>query len=262
MKPLTLYRSATPLLAAIYQLPFNKQLAEGTLARKSFKFYVEQDLLYLATYTLLVKKVAQQFEKLAESNQNSKYARFSETLFLFNKETIAYEEELRQKFLSTRAFTLMFPEPPQKIPVLDAQTTQMLAIADRLDEPFFLTQAMVLITACPWVYLQIGKFLEREKILPITHIPDYKTWVQSYAPNSPFEDSVDDLKRILADVLAPIPEKSDEEQELLNLFLKAIQFEHDFFLAADLTSHRIEHCAFEEVHEERFFSGLNCTLYT
>lgn len=259
MKPLTLYRAATPLLAKIYQLPFNIQLAEGSLTRKSFKFYIEQDLLYLATYSHLVKKTADHFKEQATVTLNSKYARFSETLLKFNQETIVYEETLRQKFLSNRAFTLIQPEPAQKIPILETQTQEIRSIVDDIDKPLFLAKAMVLITACPWVYLQIGKHLERNPIQPIAHVQDYKDWIQSYKPDSAFEDSVDELKRMLADILTPIADGSHEEQEILALFLKAIQFEHDFFSAAVKPIHAM-HLMSEEDEAENLIDATCCNV--
>src|SRR6266849_47898 len=50
-------RTAT-LRAAIHELPFNTELAAGTLAPERFRFYIMQDALYLAQYSRVLSLAA------------------------------------------------------------------------------------------------------------------------------------------------------------------------------------------------------------
>src|SRR5438477_128105 len=46
------------LRAAIHDLPFNRELAAGTLAPERFRFYIMQDALYLAQYSRVLSLAA------------------------------------------------------------------------------------------------------------------------------------------------------------------------------------------------------------
>ena len=45
------WQQALPRRAAILDLPFNRELAAGTLPRETFQFYMLQDSLYLDGYS-------------------------------------------------------------------------------------------------------------------------------------------------------------------------------------------------------------------
>ena len=46
-----LRRAAAPILEAILEHPYLNELASGTLPREIFRFYVQQDWLYLQEFT-------------------------------------------------------------------------------------------------------------------------------------------------------------------------------------------------------------------
>ena len=46
-----LRRAAAPIWEAILEHPYLKELASGTLPRETFRFYVQQDWLYLQEFT-------------------------------------------------------------------------------------------------------------------------------------------------------------------------------------------------------------------
>ena len=48
------WQRTTDLRAAIHALPFNRELAAGTLEQKRFQFYITQDALYLEQYTRIL----------------------------------------------------------------------------------------------------------------------------------------------------------------------------------------------------------------
>jgi len=45
-----IWESITDIYQAIIQHPFNEELAQGTLPREKFAFYMQQDALYLADF--------------------------------------------------------------------------------------------------------------------------------------------------------------------------------------------------------------------
>jgi thiaminase/transcriptional activator TenA len=52
------WRRNAALIAAIHGLPFNRELAAGTLAPERFRFYITQDALYLARYSRVLALAA------------------------------------------------------------------------------------------------------------------------------------------------------------------------------------------------------------
>src|SRR5260370_32399297 len=55
------------LRAAIHRLPFNTELAQGTLAPERFRFYILQDALYLAQYSRVLSLAAAEAPDRASS---------------------------------------------------------------------------------------------------------------------------------------------------------------------------------------------------
>src|SRR5712691_1992145 len=52
------WKRNSALRAAIHRLPFNTELAAGTLAPERFRFYILQDALYLAQYSRVLALAA------------------------------------------------------------------------------------------------------------------------------------------------------------------------------------------------------------
>ncbi len=44
------WTSIEPIYQSILELPFNRELAKGTLAKEKFQFYMKQDSLYLVDF--------------------------------------------------------------------------------------------------------------------------------------------------------------------------------------------------------------------
>src|SRR5437764_15357346 len=61
------WQCAADLRAAIHRLPFNTELAAGTLAPERFRFYIMQDALYLAQYSRVLSLAAAKAPDTASS---------------------------------------------------------------------------------------------------------------------------------------------------------------------------------------------------
>ena len=46
----TVWAEITPIYKSIIEHPFNQELAQGTLAKEKFQFYMKQDSLYLVDF--------------------------------------------------------------------------------------------------------------------------------------------------------------------------------------------------------------------
>src|SRR4029077_8413802 len=61
------WQRTTALRAAIHALPFNTELAAGSLTPGRFRFYITQDALYLAQYSRLLSLAAAKAPDIATS---------------------------------------------------------------------------------------------------------------------------------------------------------------------------------------------------
>ncbi len=143
--PYWLARSAN-VLAKIYAHPFNQQLCAGTLPRATFKFYLEQDALYLRDYAKALRIISKRF---SERNYAAQFR-------LLAEEMVSAELNLHFKYLrkaEQRGFFSQPKHPPiQKIPVISAYTEHLLYTAHTAPLPVAVTSCV----PCPYIYFKLG----------------------------------------------------------------------------------------------------------
>jgi thiaminase (transcriptional activator TenA) len=151
------------LRAAIAALPFNRELAAGTLAREKFQHYITQDALYLGQFSRALALAAAKapdaatLQAFAQSAQNA----------------VAVERALHEHYLRTFGVdpaTLAKAEP---MPDCLAYTSFLLASA--YHEPWEVLIAALL--PCFWVYWDVGS------AVAASAAPDnpYRGWIDTYA---------------------------------------------------------------------------------
>src|SRR5271169_1997479 len=152
-----------PLRQAIHALPFNAELAAGTLGRECFQHYITQDALYLGQFSRALAIAA------AKAPDASTLQAFAQSAL----GAVAVERALHEHYL--RAFgvdpaTLAAAEPA---PDCLAYTSFLLATAHH--EPWEALVAALL--PCFWIYWDVGCAIAR------TAAPDnpYRAWIDTYA---------------------------------------------------------------------------------
>ena len=151
------------LRAAIGALPFNTELAAGSLARDRFQHYVTQDALYLGQFSRALAIAA------AKAPDTATLQSFAQSAV----GAVAVERALHEHYL--RAFgidpaTLATAEP---MPDCLAYTSFLLATA--YHEPWEVLVAALL--PCFWIYWDVGRAIAAEAA------PDnpYRAWIDTYA---------------------------------------------------------------------------------
>jgi thiaminase/transcriptional activator TenA len=148
---------------AIARLPFNRELAAGTLAPERFRFYITQDALYLAEYARVLAIAAAKAPDAATLRWFSQAA----------GEAIAVEQALHARYLAEFGVdpgTVATAEPS---PDCLAYTSYLLATAHQ--SPWEVTVAAIL--PCFWIYWDVaGAIVE-------SAAPDnpYRAWIDTYA---------------------------------------------------------------------------------
>ena len=166
-----LWTRAERLRAAIHDLPFNRELAAGTLATDRFRHYMIQDSLYLAAYG----------RALAIAAARAPDAEGLEVLAESAKGAVVVERALHAHYFEVFGVDPAVAEAAAASPTCQAYTDFLLATAATGDFP----AQVAAILPCFWVYWDVGTAIDR------TAAADnpYRPWIDTYADEA-FGDSV------------------------------------------------------------------------
>ncbi|MEJ5369638.1 MAG: thiaminase II [Bryobacteraceae bacterium] len=165
-------RAAAPVWQKALGHRFLQELAAGTLAKEKFRFYLEQDLLYLREFSRLLLELA---AKAPDGEA-------AQTLARHAGEAIREEAALHASILGLRkeereSGRLRFEMAPTNI----AYVNHLKASVGRGG---FL-EGMAAVLPCYWIYLDAGKRLA-EKGSPVA---EYQQWIRQYS-GADYERSV------------------------------------------------------------------------
>jgi thiaminase/transcriptional activator TenA len=148
------------LWTAVQELPFNRELAAGTLDPARFRFYIVQDALYLEQYARILLLAA------ARGPDSSILRLFAQGAL----EAVAVEQALHADYF--KRFGL---NPAAAEPTPDCLGYTSFLLATAYHEPWEVLTAALL--PCFWLYWDVGTAIAR--VSP----PDnpYKAWIDTYA---------------------------------------------------------------------------------
>ena len=157
------WQATAGLRAAIHALPFNTELAAGSLARDRFRHYITQDALYLSQFSRCLAIAA------AKAPGPALLQSFAQSAL----RAVAVERALHERYLQEFGVdpaTLAAAEPA---PDCLAYTSFLTATAYR--EPWAVLVAALL--PCFWLYWDVGCAIAQNAA---AHNP-YKAWIDTYA---------------------------------------------------------------------------------
>jgi thiaminase/transcriptional activator TenA len=194
------WQRTTTLRAAIDALPFNRELAAGTLAKQRFHFYIEQDSQYLDQYARI----------LAMAGARGPNATILRLFVASAVEAVAVEQALHGQYLSA--------ETPEPSPDCLSYTSFLLATA--YHEPWEVLMAALL--PCFWIYWDVGNTIAR-KAAP--HNP-YRPWIDTYSDES-FGTAV---RAVIAATDTAAAATSDAVRgRMMTAFIRSTQYEYLFW---------------------------------
>lgn len=165
------WQATSPLRGAIHALPFNRELAEGTLSQERFQFYIVQDALYLDQYARALAIAGARGPDAAALRAFSQYALGA----------IDVERQLHDRYLTE------FGVDPESLasaePAPDCLGYTSFLMATAYHEPWDVLVAALL--PCFWLYWDVGTTIAK------TTAPDnpYRAWIDTYA-DAGFGDAV------------------------------------------------------------------------
>jgi thiaminase (transcriptional activator TenA) len=157
------WRRTSSLRQAIGDLPFNKELAAGTLSIDRFRFYVVQDALYLGQYSRALAIAAAR-----ASDAGALHVFAQSALEAVSVEQALHAGYMKQFGVSTEQFATAEPTP-------DCLAYTSFLMAAAYHEPWEVLLAALL--PCFWIYWDIGTQISGHAA------PDnpYRAWIDTYA---------------------------------------------------------------------------------
>lgn len=165
-----LWDKIEPIYQKILAHPFITELGDGTLSRKRFVFYIEQDARYLIEFSKALALIAGRSISIEQIK----------TFLNFSMEVLRAELDLHLQYVS--------PPLILETPACRAYTSYLLATASTSS----LEEAIAAVLPCFWIYREVGKHLlaRAKKAHP------YADWIATYS-NQEFSESTDKAIYIL-----------------------------------------------------------------
>jgi thiaminase/transcriptional activator TenA len=199
------------LYRRILDLPFNRELAAGTLSQERFQFYMTQDALYL---TQFARVLAASAAKAPDIDSIQFYAKASETALIV-------ERALHGGFFEKFGIDPAEAAAAEPSPACFGYTNFLLATA--------VTGSYAVLTAavlpCFWFYWEVGKH-----IAGIARAGNpYQAWIDTYADPG-FGEAV---KTAIAHCDRAAEDASPSDRHaMLHVFTRAAQYEWMFWDSA------------------------------
>ena len=203
-------RTAT-LRQAIDDLPFNRELAAGTLSHQRFRFYITQDKLYLDQYARTLAIAAGKAPDLDATDKFTGSAIGA----------LAVERALHGQFLAQFGVSEAELGAAEPSPSCLAYTNFLLATAHQDSWPVLVAA----ILPCFWIYHDVGTRIAREA----TPNNFYQPWIDTYAAEG-FAESVQDVIRITDQ--AAERAGATEREAMGQAFIRSAQYEWLFWDSA------------------------------
>jgi len=157
------WRQNLPLYEKILSLPFNQELAAGTLGEDRFRHYIIQDAHYLEGFARALALAA---AKADTTDRIVQFAAAAQTAIIVER---ALHADYFQKFgITPGDFAAARPTP-----ACDHYVSYLLRIAAL--EPFPIVLAALL--PCFWIYLEVGREIHARAAGP----NPYRAWIDTYA---------------------------------------------------------------------------------
>ncbi|NLV77928.1 MAG: TenA family transcriptional regulator [Rhodococcus sp.] len=204
------------LRKAVDDLEFLRRLGDGTLEPEAFRFYIEQDALYLAGY-------AKALALLASKSPDAVTGAFWAT----SSATAATEESVLHRDLLTGGALPPADGPATPSPACLGYVSYLTATV--ATEPYPVGAAAVL--PCFWIYAEVGRDLAARAADVLTADPThpYARWVATY-DDPAFHESVARARELVD--AAGAAATDTERAAMIDAFVVATRYELLFWATA------------------------------
>ncbi|MDR1200369.1 MAG: thiaminase II [Tannerellaceae bacterium] len=201
------WEQIVPIYNSIIDMPFIKELMNGTLPIEKFQFYIAQDSFYLESYGRALAIIAARANSIQDSLV---YIRFAES-------AIIVEREMHESFF--RTFRLTNKGNIEPTCHHYAHFLKSTAILDAVEV------GMAAILPCFWIYKTVGDYVYEN----CTENNPYQKWIDTYAGEE-FGLSVSKAIETCNSVASQCTEK--QKQAMTDAFVTASRLEFHFWDSA------------------------------
>ena len=199
------------LRQAIHALPFNTELADGTLSRARFQGYVIQDALYLGQYSRILAMAG-----VKGPDGATMHAFASSAL-----EAVAVEQALHERYFQDFGIDPTRLSEIEPSPDCLGYTSFLLATA--YHDPWEVLVAALL--PCFWVYWDVGSAIAKRA----SATNPYRAWIDTYADEG-FGEAVRTVIRITDRAAAAAAPAT--VGRMMTAFIRCTQYEWLFWDSA------------------------------
>ncbi|MBM3637230.1 MAG: thiaminase II [Alphaproteobacteria bacterium] len=205
------WQSTTPLRHKIHSMPFNAELASGTLSRDRFQYYIIQDSLYLAEYSRVLALAAARSPDMEQLQAFAKSALGA----------VAVEQSLHERYLAE--FGVTPDELASSVPSPECSGYTSFLLAAAYHESWEVLIAALL--PCFWLYWDVGTSISKiaKKDNP------YRAWIDTYADDH-FAASVQRVIKVTDDAAARASIYT--RRKMATAFVRCCQYEWLFWDSA------------------------------
>ena len=199
------------LREGILSLPFNRELADGTLSQERFQFYMIQDALYLEQYSRALAIAA---AKAPDPDAMQRFAHASE-------EALVVERALHGGFFEKFGVDPNEAAAAEPSPTCYGYTNFLLSVA----HVGSYEELVAAILPCFWIYWDVGNEIAKEAEAD----NPYHAWIDTYS-DAGFGEAVEAVIAITDRAAAA---STDHRQEaMLRAFKRSTQYEWMFWDSA------------------------------
>lgn len=203
----TLWDEIEPIYDNILNIPFNRELMDGTLNREIFVFYLKQDSYYLADFTRALSLTGLRADRMS----------VVEDFLGFALGAVKVERALHEYYFEQ----FDVPEDIDKSPTCFNYTNFLLRTAS-LDS---LPVAVAAVLPCFWIYREVGLYINERA----SDDNPYRDWVDTYSSEE-FSEDVDRALEITNEVA--VSASSSTHQKMKQAFSYSTRLEWMFWQSA------------------------------
>tara|TARA_B110000263_G_C15267558_1_gene491861 strand:+ start:641 stop:1309 length:669 start_codon:yes stop_codon:yes gene_type:complete len=206
----SIYQETENIQKAIMAHPFTTGIGNGTLEKESFKFFIEQDYLFLLEYSKILALAT------AKSPNYSTMSSFSKLL----EETLNSEILLHIGYCKKLGITLEDLQTTQPAPAMESYTNFLVKIAYEGE----FSEIIAALLPCMLTYAEIGLELKQNNIE--NNDPLYNEWIEMYS-----DPEFVDLAHWLRDLVNTIASHSSQSQikKMKKAYIDSCRFELEFW---------------------------------
>lgn len=197
-----LWSDIAPIYEKTIRHPFLAGLADGTLPRSRFDFYLAQDALYLTAFSRALSLLAAKAPREDWALALNRHA----------VEALEVERKLHESLLGVAK------RPPPMAPANLAYTNHLIASVSQ--RPF--AEGLAAMLPCYWIYWEVGKELKKRG----SKDPDYQRWIDQYAGEE-YGAAVRQVLEMMNQEARTLSETS--QQEARKLFETSARYEYMFW---------------------------------